>query len=48
MVRKKHPKMSMSQRAKQFMPFSPLGGLGAALAVKEKEVEEKNRRKYEK
>lgn len=47
MVRKKHPKMPMSQRAKQFMPFS-LGGLGAALAVKEKEVEEKNRRKYEK
>ena len=33
-----HPKMPISQRAKQFMPFSALSGLGRALAEKEREM----------
>lgn len=32
----KRPKMSVSERAKQFMPFSALKGLEAALREKEK------------
>lgn len=35
------PKMSIENRAKQFMPFSALRGLDAALALKEKITVEK-------
>ncbi|MDO5481305.1 MAG: hypothetical protein Q4F60_03105 [Candidatus Saccharibacteria bacterium] len=41
----KHPHMSISDRAKQFMPFSALGSLELALQKKEWEVEEKLRLK---
>ena len=41
----KHPRMSISDRAKQFMPFSALGSLELALQKKEWEVEEKLRLK---
>lgn len=33
-----HPKMPVSQRAKQFSPFSPLSGLAAALEKKRREL----------
>ena len=37
MAEKPKHKMTIEERAKQFMPFSPLSGLGRALAKKEKE-----------
>lgn len=36
-----HMKMPIAKRAKQFMPFSALSGLEAALAKKEIEIEKK-------
>lgn len=41
MVSKTRPKMSVENRAKQFMPFAALRGLPEALALKEKIVVEK-------
>lgn len=38
-MKRKRPKMSVGQRAKQFMPFSALTGLGEALYKKEQEIE---------
>ena len=38
MANKIHPKMPVSQRAKQFMPFAALDGLEEALAQKEREL----------
>ena len=35
----RHAKMSVAQRAKQFMPFSALTGLEAAISEKERELE---------
>lgn len=40
-----HPKMSIEKRAKQFLPFSTLNGLDAALKQKEWEVETRLRLK---
>ena len=37
MATKPRVKMTIEERAKQFMPFSPLSGLGRALLNKEKE-----------
>lgn len=37
MASKPKVKMSNAERAKQFMPFSPLSGLGMAMIKKEKE-----------
>lgn len=44
MAEKPKYKMTVEERAKQFMPFSPLSGLGRALIKKEKE-KEKDRKK---
>ena len=41
MASKVRPKMSVENRAKQFMPFAALRGLPEALALKEKIVVEK-------
>lgn len=41
-------KMPISKRAKQFMPFSALSGLSAALAEKEIEIEKAYEKTYEK
>lgn len=41
MANKVRPKMSVENRAKQFMPFAALRGLPEALALKEKIVVEK-------
>lgn len=38
-MNKPNSKMPISKRAKQFMPFSALSGLSAALAEKEIEIE---------
>lgn len=38
----KRPKMDLSNRAKQFMPFSALKGLEEALADVERELQEKS------
>ncbi len=43
--KKIRPKMPLSQRTKQFMPFSALSGLDDALRKKEWEIEEKQRLK---
>lgn len=40
-------KMPISKRAKQFMPFSALSGLSAALAEKEIEIEKAYEKTYE-
>lgn len=39
--KKERPKMPVSQRAKQFMPFAAVTGLEKALKEKEKEIEKK-------
>ncbi len=43
MGRKPIHKMPMSERAKQFMPFSPLKGLEEAIAKKERETLKRSR-----
>lgn len=43
---KPNKKMSIPERAKQFMPFAALAGLPEALARVEKEVEEESVLKY--
>lgn len=42
MAKKPTHKMSIENRAKQFMPFAALKGLEEALEKKEKEIELKN------
>lgn len=40
-------KMTMAERAKQFAPFSALGGLDEALAKMEREIEARQEKKYQ-
>lgn len=47
-MNKPNSKMPISKRAKQFMPFSALSGLSAALAEKEIEIEKAYEKTYEK
>lgn len=47
MEKKNRPKMSISDRAKQFMPFMAVTGLDKALMEKEKEVEKEYQKKNE-
>lgn len=47
-MNKPNSKMPISKRAKQFMPFSALSGLSAALAEKEIEIEKVYEKTFEK
>ena len=47
MEKKNRPKMSISDRAKQFMPFMAVTGLDKALLEKEKEVEKEYQKNSE-
>lgn len=47
-MNKPNSKMPISKRAKQFMPFSALSGLSAALAEKEIEIEKAYEKTYKK